>query len=73
MSARDEMDTFLGCCGLSAMDRQKAQWFMADYAHELAEKIRKEMILPPINSEEMVINQVILGLATLIDPEVINA
>lgn len=34
------MDAFLDFHGLSVMDRQKAQWLMADYARELAEKIR---------------------------------
>lgn len=41
MSVRDELDTYLDCQGFSPMSRQKVQWFMADYAHELAEEIRE--------------------------------
>ncbi|MGC9439275.1 hypothetical protein [Streptomyces sp. WG5] len=72
MSARDDMDAFLACHGLSVIDRQKAQWFMADFAHELAEQIR--------NSEGPINGGVLGGLwmdsrdqdhaADLIDPEV---
>lgn len=74
MSARDEMDAFLDCLGLSPMDRQKAQWLMADYAHELAEQqrsfVRKQAADPFHYGSARWAIQGVDEAANQIDPEV---